>query len=153
MDSGLGLRTGIDDIAQLGAGYVPPLGPTASSFGLEGRPGENLSLLAEAADLLAPPHRSTPQPGTGYRPIIAGLTPDQGTTRMQHASKANSEPPLDRYSRTWQSLRETDTTPTTNTATTSLLLPRAAASTPPARPTQPTYPPGAGAPISSHVFK
>ena len=128
MSSGLGPRTCnyADDMAQLGAGSVLPLGPMASSARLEERPEENLHLLAEAADLLIPPHRSTPQPDA------AGLTPDLGTTRRLHASKANSEPPLYVYQRQWQSLRVTadvhhishphleDATPP-HTATSSLL--------------------------------
>ena len=152
-----------DDRAQLGAGPVLPLGPTASSARLEERPGENLTLLAEAAGLLAPPYRSTPQPDA------AELPPDHETTRRQHASKASSEPPLDIYRRHWQSLRNTDgrgdfnynlhgEAETTSTprahmlpASSSLLLPRAAAYTPPARPTQPTYPPGPGPVSYTHL--
>ena len=151
------------DMAQLGAGSVLPLGPMASSTRLEERPGENLTLLAEATDLVTPPYRCTPQPDT------AELPPDHGTSRRQHASKASSEPPPDINRRHWQSLLNTDgrgdfnyhlngeaettTTPHAHKEHTSssLLLPRAAASTPTARHTQPTYPPGAGAPFSSHV--
>ena len=144
-----------DDI-QLGEGSAPPPWATASSVRCEESRTENLTLLAEAADRLTPPSYSTPQPN------VAERTTGQGATTELYVSKANSEPPLGQHHRPWQSspvsaevhhqdhhhrqgaTSRTSTTPTANAD--SLLLPRAAA---PTWPTQPTYPPGAGTPLSS----
>ena len=120
---------------------------------------ENLTLLAEAAGQLAPPLQSTPTED-------AGLSQDHRTTQRPCAS----DPPPGLHHQHWRSLfgshlqgaPESTTTPLAHQvsvpasiasasktpATSSLLLPRAAAYTPPARP---THPPGAGPPFSSLV--
>jgi len=150
-----------DDITQLGEGSAPPPWATASSARCEESRTENLTLLAEAAGQLAPPLQSTPTED-------AGLPQNRQTTQRPYAS----EPPPGLYQRHWKSLlnnagsdetnrhlhgaAETTSTPLAPTvsvtdkasSSSSLLLPRAAAYTPPARH---TYPPGAGPLFSSHI--
>ena len=131
--------------------------------------GEGSAPPPWAAGQLAPPLQSTPTED-------AGLLPDHRTTQRQHASDpppglhhqhwrslfgnaGHGESDSD-----LQGAPESTATPlaqpvpvsastasiasASKTATSSLLLPRAAPYTPPARP---TYPPGAGLPFSSDI--
>jgi len=129
-----------DDMAQLGAGSALPSGPPISSLGLEGRPEGSLNLLAEAAGLLS---------SNRDLQLVSQSTPQgSGTALLLPASKAHSEPPLGHHIPQVIRTQFADRTTTDQHPASSLLLLRAAG-TSPSRPTLPNYPPGAETPISS----